>query len=175
MLYYLLFWAILGFIIHFYIIFGTNLLTGGPAQIVVFCLFQCSTEKEYQAESKWNETFGRVIFATNVIHRTWSGRQEITEKATRQGARLPPGRALHPRGPLVAPLTYFFRLYISIYPKNIREHDRPGVPPPEASVATESQSRPVPAPCWRGKSFSGGHLHHPGALHDEEGVVLPRG
>ena len=26
----------MGFIIHFYIIFGTNVLTGGPAQIVVF-------------------------------------------------------------------------------------------------------------------------------------------
>ena len=36
MLYYLLFWEILGFIIHFYIIFGTNLLTGGPAQICCF-------------------------------------------------------------------------------------------------------------------------------------------
>ena len=36
MLYYLLFWTLLGFIIHFYIIFGTNLLTGGPAQIAVF-------------------------------------------------------------------------------------------------------------------------------------------
>ena len=36
MLYYLLFWAILGFIIHFYITFGTNLLTGGPAQICCF-------------------------------------------------------------------------------------------------------------------------------------------
>src|SRR3954465_12135081 len=36
MLYYLLFWAILGFIIHSYIIFGTNLLTGGPAQICCF-------------------------------------------------------------------------------------------------------------------------------------------
>ena len=32
MLYYLLFWTLLGFIIHFYIIFWTNLLTGGPAQ-----------------------------------------------------------------------------------------------------------------------------------------------
>ena len=31
MLYYLLFWTILGFIFHFYIIFETNLLTGGPA------------------------------------------------------------------------------------------------------------------------------------------------
>ena len=26
----------MGFIIHFYIIFGTSLLTGGPAQIAVF-------------------------------------------------------------------------------------------------------------------------------------------
>src|SRR3954471_20159251 len=56
MLYYLLFWAILGFIIHFYIIFGTNLLTGGPAQICCFfCLFQCFEEKEYQMDSKRNE------------------------------------------------------------------------------------------------------------------------
>ena len=36
MLYYLLFWTLLGFIIHFYIIFGTNLLTGGPAQNCCF-------------------------------------------------------------------------------------------------------------------------------------------
>ena len=32
MLYYLLFWTLLGFIIHFYIILGTNLLTGGLDQ-----------------------------------------------------------------------------------------------------------------------------------------------
>ena len=36
MLYYLLFWTLLGFIIHFYIIFGTNLSTGGPAQNCCF-------------------------------------------------------------------------------------------------------------------------------------------
>ena len=65
--YYLLFWTLLGFIIHFYIIFGTNLLTGGPAQIAVFCLFQCFEGKKYQTESKRNETFGNVIFGTNVI------------------------------------------------------------------------------------------------------------
>ena len=74
-------------------------------------------------ESKWNETFGSVIFGTNMIQETWSGRQETIEEATRQGARPPPGRALHPRGPLVAPLMYFFRLYISIYPKTIGEHN----------------------------------------------------
>ena len=36
MLYNLLFRTLLGFIIHFYIIFGTNLLTGGPAQNCCF-------------------------------------------------------------------------------------------------------------------------------------------
>ena len=36
MLYYLLFWTILGFIFHFYIIFGTNLLTVGPTQNCCF-------------------------------------------------------------------------------------------------------------------------------------------
>ena len=79
----------MSFIIHFYIIFGTNLLTQGPVQIAVFCLFQCFTEKEYQTESKRNETFGRVIFGTNVIQGTWSGRQERSEEATRQGGAPP--------------------------------------------------------------------------------------
>ena len=60
---------------HFYIIFGTNLLTGGPAQIAVFCLFQCFEGKGYQTESKRNVTAGNVIFGTNVIHEA-STRQE---------------------------------------------------------------------------------------------------
>ena len=59
----------MGLILHIYIIFGTNLLTRGPAHIVVFSLFQYFEEKEYQMESKWNETFGSVIFGTNVIRR----------------------------------------------------------------------------------------------------------
>ena len=80
----------MGFIIHFYMIFGTNLLTGGPAQIAVFCLFQCFEGKGYQTESKRNESFGNVIFGTNVIQSTWSLRKVINKEGTRQGARLPP-------------------------------------------------------------------------------------
>ena len=128
----------MGFIIHFYIIFGTNLLTQGPVQIAVFCLFQCLTEKEYQTKSKRNETFGRVIFGTNVIQRTWSGRQEINEEAMRQGGTPAPWACPHPRGPLVAPPTYFFRLYILIYPENIREHHETLFPPPQPSVPVRS-------------------------------------
>ena len=86
----------MGFNIPFYIIFGTNLLTKGPVQIAIFfCLFQCFTEKEYQTESKRNETFLRVIFGTNMIQETWSGGQERSKEAMRQegaprGAGAPP-------------------------------------------------------------------------------------
>ena len=54
------------------------------------------------------------------------------------GARLPTGRALHPRGPLVAPRTYFFLLYIPTYPQTIEEHHENLIPPPEPSVPVRS-------------------------------------
>ena len=69
MLLYLLFWTILGFIFHFYIIFGTNLLTGGPAQnCCFFAYFSVSRKRNI----KRNETFGNVIFSPNVIQETWT-------------------------------------------------------------------------------------------------------
>ena len=106
--------------------------------MLFFCLFQSFAEKEYQTESKRNETFGNVIFGTNMIQRTWSGRQAINKEATRQGRAYPPGHALHPRGPLVAPPTYFFLLYISTYPGNIQEHHETLFPPPQPSVPVRS-------------------------------------
>ena len=36
-------------------------------------------------ESKRNETFGNMIFGTNVIQRTWSLRKAVNEESTRQG------------------------------------------------------------------------------------------
>ena len=73
----------MGFNMHFYIIFGTNLLTEGPVQIAVFCLFQCFAEKEYQTESKRNETFARIFLGTNANQETWSDSLELGEAATR--------------------------------------------------------------------------------------------
>ena len=60
----------MGFIKNLYITFGTNLLIQSPVPVFVFSLFQCFTEKEYQTESKWNETFGRVIFGMEAIQGT---------------------------------------------------------------------------------------------------------
>ena len=120
-------------------------------------------------ESKRNETFGSVIFGTNVTQETWSASQGSIEEATRQGG------ALSSRGPLEAPLTDFFRPYKPTYPKNIHREDRSGVPPPQASVATKNLSGARSGTLPKGEPITGGHLHHPGALHDEEGVVHPRG
>ena len=89
-------------------------------------------------ESKRNKTFGRVIFGTNVIQRTSNGRQEINEEATRQGDAPAPWARPHPHGPLAAPPTYFFRLYIPTYPENIQEHHETLFPPPQPSVPVRS-------------------------------------
>ena len=87
MLYYILFWTLLGFIIHFYIIFGTNLLTGGPAQNCCFFAYFSDSQKK---NIKQNETFGNVIFETNVIQRTWTLRQGSNQESTRKGGAPTP-------------------------------------------------------------------------------------
>ena len=51
--------------------------------MLFFAYFSVSKKKEYQTESKRNETFGGDLFGTNVIERTWSGSQETMEAATR--------------------------------------------------------------------------------------------
>ena len=56
-----------------------------------------------------------------------------------------------------------------------RKKPRSGVPPLQTSRATKNQSRPCFHTLPEGGTITGGHLHHPDALHDEEGVVHPRG
>ena len=79
------------------------------------------------------------------------------------------------RGPLEHLPTDFFRLYKPMYPKNIENQDRSVVPPPQASVATKNLSGACFGTLLEGGTITGGHLHHPDAIHDEEGVVHPRG
>ena len=67
----------------------------------------------------------------------YSRRKEVGG-ATRVGVHLPPGRALHPRGPLVAPPTYFFLLYIPTYPQTISRGAKTLFPPPQPSVPVRS-------------------------------------
>ena len=106
--------------------------------MLFFCLFKCFAEKEYQTESKRNETFWNVIFGTNVIQRTWSLRKVINEESTRQGARLPPQVRPPPSwGPrcstdVLLPPIY---TYVPQTNRSIHEHL---IPSPQPSVPVRS-------------------------------------
>ena len=105
--------------------------------MLFFCLFQCFGETEYQTESKRNKIFGNVIFSPNVIQETWTLLQGPKEAVARvEGA--PPRVHPLPRGPLVAPLAYFFLLYIHTYPQTIRTGAKNLIPLPQLSVSTRS-------------------------------------
>ena len=56
MLLYYLFWMFMGFILHNYIIFGTNLLTGGPTRIAVFLPISVFRRKGISngVQTEWN-------------------------------------------------------------------------------------------------------------------------
>ena len=153
----------MGFIIHFYIIFGTNLLTGGPAQNCCFCLFQSFAEKEYQTESKRNETFGNMIFGTNVIQRTWSLRKAINMESTRQGACLPPGAPSTLVGPtLLHRRTSSSYIYLRT-PKRSNRSQKPN------STAATFCTHEIPS--WGlFRSSAGGGIHHGGLLHQHHSL-----
>ena len=129
----------MGFIIHFYIIFGTNLLTGGPAQNCCFLPISVFRRNGISngVQTDWNlrERDFRNKRDPEDLEWTSSNRREGHKVG---GRAYPPRRALHPRGPLVAPPTYFFLLYIPMYPENIIGHHENLIPPPQPSVPVRS-------------------------------------
>ena len=142
--------------------------------MLFFCLFQCFEEKEYQIEWKRNEINWRSYFwkETHVMD------LECTPgvpQAVHEGGGRPPGHAPLPREQPGGPPTYPLHPYIPTYPKTSRTEDRSGVLPPQASVATKNLSGARSGTLPEGDPITGGHIHHPGAIHDEEGVVHPRG
>ena len=155
------------FIIHFYIVFGTNLLTGGPAQICCFMPISVfrgkgisdgvKTERNQLEklflEVKPPDRLGLYVRRYGSWPRGW-------------GHAHPPRARPLPRGAPEAPPMYPLHPYIPTYCKTSRTEIRSGVPPPQASVATKSQSGPCFGTLPEGGSITGGHLHHPGALHD---------
>ena len=107
------------------------------------------------------------------------GEKELGQRShgpsTMVGGPPPPRHVGLPRGRLGNLLDVRPTPKIPINTETYREQNRSGVPPPQASVATKNQSGPYSDTLPEGGSLTGGHLHHPGALHDEEGVVHPRG
>ena len=137
--------------------------------------FSVSKKRKVKRSPNGMKPSGELFLERKQSRRLGVDVREASRKPQGREARPTPLGAPHPRGPLVAPLTDFFRLYMSIYPKNFGEQNTSGVPPPQASVATKNQSGPCSGTLPEGEYLTGVHLHHPGALHDEEGVVHPRG
>ena len=104
MLYYILFWTLLGFVIHFYIIFGTNLLTWGPAQNCCFLPISefrrkrisngVQTEWNLWERDFWNEHDPEDLDPTSIKQ---SGRHEVGGAPTPP----PPGTPSTLVGPLL--------------------------------------------------------------------------
>ena len=149
----------MGFIFHFYIIFGTNLLTGGPAQnCCFFCLFQCFEETEYQTESKWNETFGNLIFSPDVIQETWTLLQEVTEAVTRVGACPPTLWALCCATDVLLPPIYTY----------VPPNDQIRSQNPNSTAVTFCIHK---IPSWGlYRSSAGGGIDHGGLLHQHHSL-----
>ena len=129
MLLYYPFWMFMGFILHIYIIFGTNLLTRGPACIVVFAYFSISKKRNIKRSPNGMKPSGAWF-----LERTWS--RGLGVQAKKQ-PRQPRDRRAAPlqgaplsRGPLGRPPTYFFLLYIPTYPENIQGANETQFPPP---------------------------------------------
>ena len=107
MLLYYLFWMFMGFIKHFYIIFGTNLLTQSPVPVYVFFpCFSVSKKRNIKRSRNGMKPSGEVIFGKKATRETWSPRQGSNKEGMRQGGvPTPLGHTSLPRGFLVCFLT----------------------------------------------------------------------
>ena len=129
----------MGFIIHFYIIFGTNLLTRGPAQIAVFfAYFRVSQKKNIKRSPNGMKPSG-----TWFSEQTWSEDLEWTSSNQRGGHEAgrracPPGRAPTLVGPSCSTDLLLPPIYIPTYPETIQEHHETLYPPPQPSVPVRS-------------------------------------
>ena len=91
MLLYYPFWMIMGFTLHFYIIFGSNLLTGGPARIAVFfAYFSVSKKRNIKRSPNGMKPSGAIF-----LEQTQSRRLGVDVK---EATRRPRGRRARPGG-----------------------------------------------------------------------------
>ena len=134
--------------------------------MLFFGLFECFEGKGYQTESKRNETFGNVIFGTNVIQRTWSLRKAINEESTRQGACLPPQVCPPPSwGPRCSTDVLLPPIYIHVPPKH------PGAPRKPNSTAATFCTREIPSWGLFWRPARGG-IDHGGLLHQHHSLSM---
>ena len=159
MLLYYLFWMFMGFTLHFYIIFGTNLLTGGPARIAVFLpilVFQrngisngVQTEWNLREREFWNKRDPEDLEWTS--RNEWGGHE--AGACLPPWARPPPSWA--PRGSIDLLLP---PIYTYVLPNNQIRSEKPN------STAATFCTREIPSWGLFRRSATGG-FDHGGLLH----------
>ena len=145
MLLYFLLWMFMGFTLHFYIIFGTNLLTGSATRIAVFLPISVFRRKGISngIQMEWNLRESYFWNKYDPRDLEWMSRNQ-------RGGHEAGRRAPHPRGPLAAPPTYFFLLYIPIYPKPSRSTTKPYFHRRNLLYPRDPILGPFPELRWRG-------------------------
>ena len=93
----------MGFIIHFYIIFGTNLLTGGPAHIVVIAFFSVSKKRNIKRSPNGMKPSGELFLERKQSRRLGVDIREASRKPRGREERPTPWVRPHPRGHLWLP------------------------------------------------------------------------
>ena len=165
----------MGFTLHFYIIFGTNLLTGGPTRIAVFFAYFSISKKR---NIKWSPN-GMKPSGAWFLERTWSrglGVQVKKQPRRPRGWRArPPLQGVPPY--LVGPSGGHRPTSPPIYTHVPRKH--PGSQQKTISTAVTFCIREIPSWSLRRHSAGGG-IDHGGLLHqhpcpsDELWVVYHR-
>ena len=164
MLYYLMFWTLLSFIIHFYIIFGTNLLTGGPTQnCCFFAYFRVSKKRNIKRSPNRMKPSG-----TSFSQQTRPGRlgtyiKQPTGRPRGRGRAYPPGAP----STLVGPLLLHRRTSSSyIYPRTPKRSE---TEPKPYSTAVTFYIHKIPS--WGlFRSSAGGGIDHGGLLYQHHSL-----
>ena len=165
MLLYYPFWMFMGFTLHIYIIFGTNLLTGGLARIVVcFAYFSVLKERNIKRSPNGMKPSGAIF-----LEQTWSRGLGVDVKQQRGRPRGCPARPLGwARPPLSwAPQASTDLLLPPIYTHVPREHQ--GSKRKPNSTAVTFCIREIPYWSLHRRSAGGG-IDHGGPLHHLQGL-----
>ena len=89
----------MGFTNHFYIIFGTNLLTEGPMQIVFFAYFSVSQKRNIKRSPNGMKPSGELFLQQTQSRGLGVDVKKEARRPRGREARLPPGRAPTLLGP----------------------------------------------------------------------------
>ena len=151
----------MGFTIHFYIIFGTNLLTGGPTQIAVFLPISVFRRKGISngVQTEWNLPESYFWNKRNPGDLEWTSRSK--QGGHRVGRHALGGWARpHPRG---SPNRLPSPIYTCIPWKH------PAAPRKPISTTATFCTREMPSCSLFRRSTRGG-IDHRGLLHHRQGL-----